>query len=242
MIALISDIHGNSDALNAVLDDIRNLGIKAIWCLGDIVGYGAEPAQCIELVKKNCIQVVVGNHDRLAVEGENLSYLSEHVRAGILWARKELSPEQTDWLISLPFSCQEENVTAVHASLCHPEDFSYLDTDQEARLHFLSQETPFSFVGHTHVPMITIEKENSIEWKELKRDSIQLDKTLKYSINVGSVGQPRDEDINACYAIYDPFNSSIQIKRVEYDILAAQRRITEAGLPQVNAARLSVGR
>jgi predicted phosphodiesterase len=242
MIALISDIHGNLDALNAVLEDIEKQGVNTIWCLGDIVGYGAEPSTCLEVVQNRCSRVVAGNHDRLTVDDESLSFLSEHVRAGIIFAREKLTPEQAEWLRTLPYSFQEGNATVAHASLCHPEDFSYLATDLEAKLHFKSQVTPFSFVGHTHVPMITVEKGNGIEWKEVGKEIIQLDKRGKCCINVGSVGQPRDNDPHPCYVIYDPSRDYIKAKRVDYDIQAAQKRITDAGLPQVNAARLSVGR
>jgi len=242
MIALISDIHGNIDALTAVLEDIQRQEINDTWCLGDIVGYGAEPAQCVEVVRSCCTHVVVGNHDRLTIDDSDLPYLAEHVRPGILFARENLSSGQSEWLGSLPFSIKTGSVTAVHASLSHPEEFSYLANDQEAGLHFQLQETPFSFVGHTHVPIITVENVTGVSWIEFGAEVIKLDDALKCSINVGSVGQPRDGDPRACYVTFDPFNYSLQIKRVEYDIKAAQRRITDAGLPQVNAARLSAGR
>ena len=242
MIALISDIHGNLDALNAVLEDIKDQGISNIWCLGDIVGYGAEPLRCVDAVRERCSQVVTGNHDKLAAGADSLSFLSEHVSAGILYARARLSKSQFDWLGSLPYSFVEEGVTVVHASLCHPEDFSYLATDMEARLHFKSQVTLVSFVGHTHVPLITVENGSSIIWKESREEPIYLEKTAKCCINVGSVGQPRDDNPKACYALFSPLKNTLQMRRVDYDIERAQQRITEAGLPQINAARLSVGK
>ena len=243
MIAIFSDIHGNHDALSSVLEDIQRHEVSDIWCLGDIVGYGAEPSQCIETVRETCSRVVTGNHDRLAVGQEPLSFLSEHVSSGILYARENLTKDQTEWLKALPYGFQNENASVVHASLCHPEEFSYLSTDMEARLHFQSQPTPISFVGHTHVPLITVEDGSSIEWKDLRENVvIHLDKNKKCSINVGSVGQPRDENPYACYVLFDNYKNTIQMKRVAYDILSAQKKIAEARLPQVNAARLSVGR
>ena len=186
--------------------------------------------------------MVLGNHDMLTTDDGDLTYLSDHVRAGILFARKKINSEHLSWLKSLPLSHMENPVTLVHASLYHPEGFSYLDSDLEARLHFQSQETPFCFIGHTHVPMISVENGNAIEWKDFGNQAILLDKSMKCSVNVGSVGQPRDQDSRACYVVYEPSNYSIQIKRVEYDFHVAQNRILDAGLPQINAARLSVGR
>jgi predicted phosphodiesterase len=242
MIALISDIHGNLDALTAVVKDIKSQGVQNIWCLGDIVGYGAEPSRCIDIVRETCARVVVGNHDKLAVGGDTLSFLSEHVSAGILYARASLSKSQYEWVNSLPYTIMEEGVTAVHASLFNPEDFSYLATDMEARLHFRSQSTQVSFVGHTHVPLITVENGSSILWKELGEQSVRIENIAKCSVNVGSVGQPRDDNPKASYAIYDQLNNMLYMRRIDYDIKKAQERIAEAGLPQINAARLSVGK
>jgi predicted phosphodiesterase len=242
MIAIISDIHGNQDALSSVLEDIQKSDISNIWCLGDMVGYGAEPSQCVDLIFKNCRRVVLGNHDVLAINGCNLNFLPEHVSSGILHARRTLTQTQREWLLSLPYSFQDQEATAVHASLYKPDDFSYLASDEEAQSHFALQKTNISFVGHTHVPMMTLDTGTAIKWADSVESLIQLDKEIRYAVNVGSVGQPRDNNPKASYVTYNPLDYTIQFRRVQYDITNAQRKISNANLSEINSKRLGFGR
>jgi len=240
-IAFISDIHSNIDALEEVLRDIDAQGTNEIYCLGDIVGYGAAPAECLELVKSHCSVTVLGNHDQMATERGEIPYL-ERVSAPIRFAREQLSKDQMKWLKGLPLAVEEGDLSLVHSSLCEPEKFNYVFWHEDARQHFLNQRTPFSFIGHTHVPMFAIQDENGITDERPGVGPIKLDPGLRYIINVGSVGQPRDNYPRACYGILDTERLTFAWKRVPYDIKRAQDRIKEVGLPWDNASRLALGR
>jgi predicted phosphodiesterase len=241
-IAFISDIHGNIDALDAVFQDIDSEGIDDIYCLGDIVGYGASPAECVEQVRARCTATVLGNHDDLTVKGVEDYVLSERVAAGIRYAQIELSVDQLKWLSELPLTILKPRFTMVHSSLYNPECFNYLSDHVDARLHLEKQLTSISFLGHTHVPAISVEKNKLISMNELTEQVSICTEMSRYAINVGSVGQPRDNDTRSAYAIFDPNADSVSIKRVNYDIRSAQKKIIDAGLPILNANRLEQGK
>lgn len=239
-IAFISDIHGNIDALDAVFLDIDRQGIDSIYCLGDIVGYGASPAECVQRVRERCAVTVLGNHDELAVKGPERFVLSERVAAGIRHARKELSKNQLEWLRKLPLSFHKSQFTIVHASLDDPETYNYITDETYAKGHFRFQQTPLSFIGHTHVPCVFIETDKGIQYANT--DIVYThEKQCRYIFNVGSVGQPRDNNSQACYCTFDMDLGKVSVRRVPYDIAKAQSRIVEANLPIVNAERLSRG-
>jgi len=239
-IAFISDIHGNIDALDAVLQDIDRQGIASIYCLGDIVGYGASPAECVQRVRDRCVATVLGNHDELAVKGPERFVLSERVAAGIRYARQELSKDQIVWLKKLPLTFCQSEFTLVHASLNEPATYNYITDEIDARGHFVFQKTPLSFIGHTHVPSVFIENERGIQF--VKSDESYIVQTKRrYIFNVGSVGQPRDCNSQACYCIFNMDVGKVTVRRVPYDIAKAQSRIIDANLPLVNAERLSRG-
>jgi diadenosine tetraphosphatase ApaH/serine/threonine PP2A family protein phosphatase len=240
-IALISDIHSNIDALEAVLADIDFQGADEIFCLGDIVGYGAAPSECLEVVRSRCSVTVMGNHDQMASE-QGIIQALERVSAPIRYAREKLTKEQIKWLKDLPFVVEKDGLTLVHSSLHQPEEFNYVLWKDDARLHFQHQKAPFSFIGHSHSPLIAIQDQSGITLDEPGVASITLDPNQRSIINVGSVGQPRDNYPRACYGWLDTGNHSFTWRRVPYDIKRAQERIKEAGLPWDNAARLASGR
>ena len=241
-VALISDIHGNLDALEAVLADIEVQGVDEILCLGDIVGYGAAPAECVALVCQLCAATVKGNHEALLEEKSDLPLYGERVAAGIRHARATLSAPQKKWLKKLPFDVTRHGFTIVHASLELPEEFGYLDDDAEASMHFKHQTTAICFNGHTHVPLIALDDEKSIGWGWPEANSpVQLRDSQRCVINVGSVGQPRDGDPRASYGLFDTESLRFCIRRITYDIKKAQERIREATLPWGNASRLTQG-
>ena len=239
-IALISDIHGNIDALDAVLFDLQKRGIDEILCLGDIVGYGGAPKECVEKIMEVCSHTVIGNHDLMVVSSEPLGTVPLHVASGIEFAKSSLSPSHLSWLSKLPFLYENHLFTTVHASLGSPADFEYLLTSWEAKSHFKKQSTSISFIGHTHSSVLTVEKNDRIEWVELNNDDITFP-AEKVVINVGSVGQPRDNDPRACYCIFYPDFNKFKICRVDYDIEKARSRIIKAGISKINADRLCVG-
>jgi diadenosine tetraphosphatase ApaH/serine/threonine PP2A family protein phosphatase len=240
-IALISDIHANIEALEAVLANLESVEVDEIFCLGDIVGHGAAPSECLELVRSRCSVSVMGNHDLMASECGVIIAL-ESVSAPIRFAREKLSMDQVQWLKDRPLVAEKQGFSLVHSSLHEPENFHYILWKHDARLHFRHQETPFSFIGHSHSPLIATQKPDGIVFDVPRADTVTLDPTIRSIINVGSVGQPRDNDARACYGLLDTRNFAFSWRRVPYDIKMAQLRIKEAGLPWDNAARLAYGR
>ena len=240
-IAFISDIHANIDALEAVLADIDTQGADEIFCLGDIVGYGAAPSECLELVRSRCSVSVKGNHDQMASE-QGIIQALERVSAPIRYAREKLSKAQIIWLKDLPLVAEKEGLSLVHSSLNEPEEFNYVLWKDDARLHFQHQKTPFCFIGHSHAPLIAIQSATGIVLDVPGVASIILDPNIRTTINVGSVGQPRDNYPRACYGYLNTESLTFSWRRVPYDIKRAQERIKEAGLPWDNAARLGSGR
>lgn len=240
-IALISDIHANIEALEAVLSDIDAIGADEIVCLGDIVGYGAAPSECLDLVRARCSICVKGNHDQMASE-KGIILALERVSAPIRYAREKLTKEQIKWLRDLPVVVDKAGLTFVHSSLHEPKEFNYVLWKEDARLHFQQQKTPFSFIGHSHAPLLAVQSQSGITLDVPGVASVHLDPNLRSIVNVGSVGQPRDNYPRACYGYLDTENNSFSWRRVPYDIKRAQERIKEAGLPWDNAARLATGR
>lgn len=241
-IALISDIHGNIDALENVLSDIDQQGITEILCLGDIVGYGAAPAECLRLVRERCSHTVKGNHDHYAQYDVVILGMSERVAGGILHAQQALTDEEKQWIRSLPLSAEVGAITIVHATLHMPDSFEYLKGRTDFLRHFEKQRTPVSFFGHTHKPEIALLKGDlDVGFGIPGEGEVLLDRARACAINVGSVGQPRDGSTRATYGIYDPEQHSFTLRRVSYDIQKAAQRILDAGLPEENALRLFKG-
>lgn len=242
-VAFVSDVHGNIDALDAVLNDIQTLGIEQIICLGDVVGYGAAPSACVKAIRERCEVVVMGNHEAMTVF-DDVVYLDElplRIKRPIELARKELTDEETDWMRKLPMIVRVEEIAAVHSSLFIPAEFHYIFTPEDARRHFSFQEDLVSFHGHSHVPMIWEEVGRDIRSHTPRTSQVTLSKERRYSINVGSVGQPRDGDPRACYVVYDHARRDVTFRRVPYDIEAARKKIIAATISIKNAERLEIG-
>jgi diadenosine tetraphosphatase ApaH/serine/threonine PP2A family protein phosphatase len=240
-IAFISDIHANLHALRAVLADIATQDVAEIICLGDIVGYGGHPAECIDLLCEAGIPCLKGNHDAMVADSAALllQQISAETRLAIEWTQRALSFEQRTWLAALPLTMEREDFQAVHATLHEPEAWDYMLTVSDAARHFPRQCRPLCFIGHTHRPAFWVEggtEQSAITSLE----SFELDS--RQIINVGSVGQPRDKDERACYLLYRPAKRDVWWRRVPYDIEAAQRSITAAGLPSKFAMRLERGK
>lgn len=238
-IAFISDIHGNLQALEAVLKDIGGLGIKEIICLGDIVGYGGNPVECVERVREACAVSLIGNHDHYAAHDGPVKGARSGVSEVIQWTRQQLSDEQRQWLRDRLVSHEGDDYQAVHASLHNPIEWPYIILAGAAELHFKHQVKPVCFVGHTHQPTMWLEGEEGAVGKTSLEN---LRPGRKQVVNVGSVGQPRDGDERACYLVYRRPHADVWWRRVPYDIEAAETAIINAGLPPEYAARLSVGK
>lgn len=241
-IALISDIHANLPALEAVMRDIERMQCDAVYCLGDIVGYNANPSECLEFIRSNQIPTVRGNHDEEAIADTNPAGMNPVAYNALMWTRQHLSDEQKKWLRRAPFQRILPNeIVLVHATQDKPNSWAYV-TNVDTATHSINMLRPdqfISFNGHTHVPRMFIRHDGSIQ--EYETGDIQLLNTCKYLINVGSVGQPRDGDPRAAYGILDESNWLYYQRRVEYDVAEAQKRIIDAGLPDMLARRLGDG-
>ena len=227
------------EALEAVLADAAELGVTEYVCLGDVVGYNADPAACLEIVRAMNCPTVKGNHDDEASGTHSLDSMNPVAAAALEWTRQQLSDEQRQWLTRLRMVRQVMDFTVVHSTLDQPANWNYVTNRFDAMANFSYQFTPVCFHGHTHVPRVFIQTDKV---QEVQADSIAIEPGAKYFINVGSVGQPRDGDWRACYAIYDFDAKVVTYRRIEYDIAKTQAKILAAGLPPMLAERIGEGR
>lgn len=241
--AIVSDIHGNLVAFQAVLQDIRMRGqVDRIWCLGDITGYGPEPKKCIETLRQFDHICIAGNHDWGAIEKVNLDDFNSDAATACRWTGHQLSTAEIDYLGNMPSTICEDNFTLAHGSPREPL-WEYLLSTYSAQASFDYFESEFCLVGHSHVPLVfeSVATSGECSFRELLMD-IPLSLTgNRMIINPGSVGQPRDGDPRASYAIYDSNDKVIWHHRVPYDIASTQQRMLDHGLPSRLAARLSNG-
>jgi len=238
--AFFGDIHGNLDAFEAIAADIKAQNVDSTYCLGDIVGYGAQPSECLALIRQMGSPTVAGNHDFAAAEKIPLTHFNDFARAAMLWTRDHLSVDERAWLADLPLVRHLEDFTLVHATLVQPELFYYIETIEDARDCFRLMEKPLCFIGHSHLPVVFIEHPDAIDYQLDFGEPIPV--ASRMIVNPGSVGQPRDEDPRAAYCIYDTEQQSLVFRRVSYDIASAARKVREAGLPEILAFRLEIGR
>jgi predicted phosphodiesterase len=237
--AIFGDIHANLEAFQAVLGHASQEGCSDYVCVGDIVGYAANPRECLDLVRQMGCPVVKGNHDEEAVLETSLEGLNPLARQAMEWTRAQLNPEDRAFLKSLKLVRQVRDFTIVHATLDTPGSWTYVTNKFDAMASFSYQFTQLCFYGHTHTPRIYM-KGDTVEPVEAM--SVKLEMGRKYFINTGSAGQPRDGDWRASYATYDPAAQEVVIHRIEYDIQRAQDKIIDAGLPEMLAHRLSLGK
>jgi diadenosine tetraphosphatase ApaH/serine/threonine PP2A family protein phosphatase len=237
--AIFGDIHANLEAFEAVLADAEAQGVTNHVCLGDVVGYNADPAACLEKVRAMGCPTVKGNHDEDASENHSLDTMNPDAAFALEWTREQLDEDQRLWLKKLRMVRQVNDFTIVHSTLDQPLHWNYVTNRFDAMSNFSFQFTQLCFHGHTHVPKVYI---NDGRVREVPAESVELEPSSKYFINVGSVGQPRDGDPRPCYAIYDHENKVIVFRRVEYDIAKTQEKIRAAGLPEMLAERLEEGR
>lgn len=241
--AIISDIHANLAAFTAVLDDIKGRGgVDKIWCLGDIVGYGPDPHECIQVLRQTNHICVAGNHDLAAAGKVSTDEFNPDAAAACNWTAKQLSPGDIAYLEGLPLVSQEGDFTLVHGS---PRDpiWEYLLAVSQAVDNFALFKTRFCLVGHSHVPLVFTSKESGgFAGQRFLTDIKLADGTDRMIINPGGVGQPRDGNPRASYAIYDNETGLVKLFRVPYDIKATQTKMAERGLPPSLVTRLSYGR
>ncbi len=244
-IGILGDIHSNLEALTTVVQELRTAGVDHWVQVGDIVGYGPDPRPCLDLIRELNCTVCMGNHDAAVVGLLDTDYFNAYARIAIDWTRAQMRDEDLEYLRGLPLVVEHHTYTVVHGTLHMPELFGYVLTQVEAKESLRQQRTLLGFVGHSHVPAVYIERPgmNPHELEVIYESEMRcsVDGTSKVLMNVGSVGQPRDEDPRAAYAIYDTEAAEISIGRVHYDIEHTQAKIREAGLPAVLADRLALG-
>jgi len=237
--AIIADIHANWEALQAVLDDIKIQKCTHYVCLGDVVGYNANPKECLDIVRKMGMPCVKGNHDEYCSTDEALDDFNPYAAHAVNWTRAHLSEDDKQWLRDLKYVRVVTNFSIVHATLDGPERWGYVFDKLAAAASFPYQNTAVCFFGHTHVP-VAFMRDTMVRGGTYSKFKVEPGK--KYFVNVGAVGQPRDNNPKAAYVVYDVDEGTIELRRLDYDIAAAQRKILDAGLPERLAERLAYGR
>lgn len=240
--ALLADIHANLPAFRAVLDDINHRGgVEELWCLGDIVGYGPYPGQCIELLRQQKHTCIAGNHDLGVIGKLALSDFNPDAAYACRWTSQQLSAGDFEYLESLPLVLEKDDFTLVHGSPREPV-WEYLISKGNARENFSYLKTRFCLVGHSHMPLIFKQEEDgNCSFIPLSVSIGQVLGKNRMIVNPGSVGQPRDGDPRASYAIYDSDSGVVRLYRVEYDISATQLEMTKKNLPVRLIVRLEHG-
>lgn len=236
---LLSDIHGNLEALQEVLAAMGRAGVSRIWCLGDVVGYGANPNECVETIRERAEVTVLGNHDIACAGGVDVSHFNPYAREAVEWTARQLTADHRDWLRALPLTAERGGVLLVHASPHEPAAWHYLVAVGDVIRGFRASAARLGFVGHSHQPAILVHRGE--EFLQFNGTHLVMEEGARYLVNVGSAGQPRDRNPKAAFAVYDDEAGTVTIERVPYDVAKAQRKIREAGLPEILASRLDTG-
>lgn len=239
--AILTDIHANLSALTEVLRLCGELGVDRYVCLGDTVGYGAEPNECCDLIRDRASFALLGNHDAAVAGRMNYDYYYEAAREALDWTRARLSPDNLAWLTSLPYTVREGPIEYCHGSPLEPEQYEYIFLLEQAEelVPVLADLAEATFIGHSHLPRayaLSVDGADSV-----LADTVELKPGAKYIVSIGSVGQPRDGDPRACFGVFDDEARTLTYQRVHYDIDRTAARIVEAGLSTHFARRLYAG-
>lgn len=238
--AIISDVHGNLEALESVFRDIEKQGAEKIHFMGDAVGYGCNPNRCVEAINKFCDIKLLGNHDYAALGLETTESFNPAARDSMNWTRQNIKEDTITILSDFELDSNFLDFHLVHASPGSPDEWRYLLTLDSARSAFEEFAQSVCLVGHSHLPTCFI-RDDQDNIDQRTRSSINLDKDNRYIINVGSVGQPRDNDPRACYLLVDTEAGTGAYRRVEYDIKITQEKMRDASLPTFLIDRLAMG-
>lgn len=237
--AIIADIHANLEAFQVVLEDIKSQNCTHYACLGDVVGYNANPKECLDIVREMNIPCVKGNHDEYCSADVPLDGFNPAAAEAVNWTRQQLTEDDRLWLRNLKYVRMVTNFSIVHATLDGPQRWGYVFDKLAAAASFTYQNTAICFFGHTHVP-VAFMRDSMVRGGTYSKFKVEPGK--KYFVNVGAVGQPRDNNPKAAYVVYDVDEGTIELRRLEYDIAKAQKKILAAGLPERLAERLAYGR
>ena len=237
--AVIADIHANLEAFEVVLNDAKEQKCTHYCCVGDVVGYNANPKECLDIVQSMGMPCVKGNHDEYCSTDDDLEGFNPHAAEAVNWTRRQLSSEDRQWLRDLKYVRLVASFSIVHATLDGPQRWGYVFDKLAAAASFTYQNTSVCFFGHTHVPVAFV-RDSMVRGGTYSKFKVEPGK--KYFVNVGAVGQPRDGNPKAGYVVYDMDEGTIELRRLDYDIPKAQKKIMEAGLPQRLADRLALGK
>nr|MBN2277187.1 metallophosphoesterase family protein [candidate division Zixibacteria bacterium] len=239
-VALISDVHGNLEALESVLRDMEKQGVEKIHFLGDSVGYGANPNECVRLIDKHCDIKLLGNHDYAAMGLESTENFNQLAQASIDWTQAEIKPKTITILSDFEMEAVFLDYYLVHSSPGHPEKWRYILNSEHAAVSFNDFSESICFVGHSHLPTY-FELDSDGKVLQRTKEKLECDKNRRYIVNIGSVGQPRDNDPRAGYVIIETEISLIEYRRVEYNIKKTQEKMRKANLPDFLIDRLTSG-
>lgn len=237
--AVISDVHSNLEAVKAVVADIRKRKIEKILFLGDAVGYGPDPNECIDIIKETCHTSIMGNHDQATIDPLTIEYFNEYAKRAILWTRDQISDKGLKFLRARNQTAilKKENIFLVHSTPQEPEEWHYLYTLDDVDKNFHYFDMKICFVGHSHIPFIA--ERNTSGKIQVYRENKKIERGKRYIVNAGSVGQPRDGEPKACYIRVK--DNVIEIIRVKYNIEKTQQKMLKADLPTPLIERLSRG-
>ncbi len=238
---IYSDIHANLEALKAVMNSMDGRGVERKVCLGDAVGYGPFPNECIKVIEQESAVAILGNHDSVALGRESSDQFNYFAKNAIEWTREVLSPESTDTMQKWPYLVEEPPVTFVHASPRSPADWTYIATLDEAVDAFSYFQQRICFIGHTHLPVIVIMEGEQAFYVSEKLHH-KLEENQRILVNVGSVGQPRDGHTAASWCYCDTETLEVEIVRVPYDLQKTQKSMTERGFDDFLITRLAMGK
>jgi predicted phosphodiesterase len=241
-LAFISDIHANLEALQSVLADIDKNSVDEIYCLGDVVGYGANPNECVEIVSKRCKSVLLGNHDAVATGLLTTQHFNIHARIAIEWTAEKLTAPNRHFLAAQPVSKSTDTLTMVHATPYEPGMWYYITSLEEAAFNFQFFDTRICLVGHTHIPMIIALNDEEVYVHQEKQITFKGRDNLRLLINIGSVGQPRDRNPASSYGILDTDEEKFTLRRVAYDFSKTQAKMKKIKMPDFLINRLAEGR
>ena len=238
---IIADIHSNLEALETVLLELS--GVDKIVCLGDIVGYGPNPNECCQKIRELKCITVAGNHEKAVIQEMSLEFFNKNAGEAVLWTREKITPDNFEYLKRLPLIEKMDDFVAVHGSLRNPLE-EYLTSLAEGIPTLEEMEAPICFVGHSHVPLVIFKSENgSYDGRRLQdREEINTKLFTKMVLNPGGVGQPRDRDPRASYAIYDSEKKLATFYRVSYNIGTVQEKMRQENLPVSLIERIAYGR
>jgi predicted phosphodiesterase len=237
--AILADIHSNLEALEAVLADTKEQKCTHYACLGDIVGYNANPKECLDIIRTMGMPCVKGNHDEYCSVDEDLEGFNPQAAEAVEWTRNKLSADDRKWLRDLKYLRLVTSFSIVHATLDAPQRWGYVFDKLAAAASLTYQNTSVCFFGHTHMPVAFI-RDSVVRGGTYSK--FRLEPGKKYFVNVGSVGQSRDGVAKATYVVYDLTDSTIELRRLDYEMAKTQEKIIKAGLPKRLADRLSEGR